>query len=126
MECGWLRKVCQFQVYSKVHPLHMAMYPFLSRFFSHVGYYAISRRFCSALVGPCCLSLSYIIMCICHSQPSDLSLLPHIAPLVTINVVSKSLSLFPFCKLFYIIFVRFHILVISYICLPLSDRLRSV
>ena len=57
-------------------------------------------------VGPCCLSILYIVVCICQSQPPNLSLLPHIFPLVNINSVSKSLSLFLFYKFFCIIFCQ--------------------
>ena len=49
-------------------------------------------------VGSCWLSILYIVVCICQSQPTNLSLPPHIYPLVTINLVSKSLSLFLFYK----------------------------
>ena len=40
----------------------------------------------------------------CQSQPPNLSLPPHISPLVTTNLVSKSLSLCLFCKFFCIIY----------------------
>ena len=55
-------------------------------------------------VGPYYLSILYIAMCISQSQSPNLSLLPHISPLVTMNLFSKSLSLFLFCKFFCIIF----------------------
>ena len=72
-------------------------------------------------VGPCYLSLVCIVGCICQSQPPNLFLIPHICPLVTINLVSKSLTLFLFCKSLCIVFIRVHIFVTSYICLFPSD-----
>ena len=33
-----------FQVYSKVNQLHIYVYPFFFRFFSHIGYYRVLTR----------------------------------------------------------------------------------
>ena len=52
---------------------------------------------CSSLcyaVNPC-LSILYIVMCICQSHTPDLSPIP---PLVTASLFSMSVSLFLFCK----------------------------
>ena len=57
-------------------------------------------------------------MCTCQSQAPNLS---SPFPLVTVNLVSKSSSLFLFCQFLHITFIRFHMLVISYdISLSLS------
>ena len=49
-------------------------------------------------VGPCWLSILNIIACIYQSQTPNLSLPPTFPPLVTINLFSKSVSLFLFCR----------------------------
>ena len=48
-------------------------------------------------VGPCCLSLLYIVVCICSFQTPNLSPSP-LSPLVTLGLFSMSVSLFLFCK----------------------------
>ena len=56
--------------------------------------------------------------CVRQSHPPDLSSPTY---LVAVNLVSKSLGLFLFCKFFCIVFIGCHALVISYhICLSLS------
>ena len=42
------------------------------RFFSFIGYYKLLSSLCST-VGPCWLSILYIVVCICLSQPPNLS-----------------------------------------------------
>ena len=49
-------------------------------------------------VGPCCLSILYIVGCICWSHTPNLSLLHPLSPLVTISLFSMSVSLFLFRK----------------------------
>ena len=39
------------------------------RFFSHVGHYRVFSRFPCVTVGPCQLSILYIVLCMCQSQP---------------------------------------------------------
>ena len=49
-------------------------------------------------LGPCCLSILYIIVCICPSQTPNPSL-PHApSPLATTSPFSMSVSLFLFCR----------------------------
>ena len=71
------------------------VYPFLFRLFSHIGYYTILSRFpCAMQVLVTCLF--YIESCVCQHQSPNLSPCP-MFPL-WFGLVSKSLSLFPFCK----------------------------
>ena len=39
LEYSWLIMLCYFLLYSKVNQLHIFMYPFFFRFFSHMGHY---------------------------------------------------------------------------------------
>ena len=87
--------VSLIQVYSKVIQLYTCIYSFFFRLFSHTGYYRILSR------DPCAIQqvlvgyLFYIQQDV-HAHPTLLILslpLPHISPLVTINLFSVSLSL---------------------------------
>ena len=49
-------------------------------------------------VGPCCLSILYILVCICYSQTPNLSLFYPSSPLATTSLISVSVSLFLFCR----------------------------
>ena len=51
----------------------------------------------SYTVGPCCLSILYIAVCICQSQTSNLSLPHPLSTLVTISLFSMSVC-FLFCQ----------------------------
>ena len=64
------------KVYSKVIQLYV--YIFFLRFFSRIGYsnYWVQYSSLCYTVGPCCLSIWYIVVCICYSQIPNLSLRP--------------------------------------------------
>ena len=59
-------------------------------------------------VGPCCLSILYIIVCICQSQTPTPSL-PTFLPLGNYSLFSMSVSLFLFCRSSFVSYFRFHI-----------------
>ena len=81
-----------FQVYSKANQLCINIYPFLFRFFSHVGYYIVLSRFHYAIQQVIVTyPFFYIVVCVRPSYPPNAPP-PHISPLVTINLVLKSLS----------------------------------
>ena len=67
---------------------------FFFRFFSHIGYYRILSRVPCGLWQVLVGYLFHIQQCV--SQVPNLSL-PHIFPLVTIGLFSKSVNLFLFC-----------------------------
>ena len=97
-----------FQVYSKVIQLYIYIYSYIYSV-THVSilfqircnYRLLQDIKCSSLcyaVGPRCLSVLYIVVCVCSSQAPDLSLPLLISPLVTISLFSIPVSLFLFCK----------------------------
>ena len=69
------------------------------------------------------LYVLYILVYICQSQSPNSSLPPCFSPLVSINLLSTSVSLFLPCKLVHLYhFSRFHIhALIHNICFSLSD-----
>ena len=100
--------------------------------FQDNGYNSLCYR-----VYPCCLSILYIVVCICRSlhTPGFLILFFHLVypqiflppsftPLVTTSLfsISESVSILHILIHLFMLFVRFHIKVISYsICLSPSD-----
>lgn len=61
----WFRVSCWFLLCSKVNQLHIYIYPLSQILSSHTGSYRIlSRVPCATGVGPCPLSILYIV-CIC-------------------------------------------------------------
>ena len=92
LQCGL------FQVYSKVTQLYICIYPFFSRFFpvmviTEVG---VSFQNMGYTIGPCWLSVLYIVVCISLSQIPTLSLSPPLFPLVIITLISKSVRKWPY------------------------------
>ena len=64
-------------VYSKVIQLYMYIYLLFFRFFPHIGYYrTLNLSSLCYTVGPSWLSILCIVVCICSSQPPNLSLPP--------------------------------------------------
>ena len=67
--------------------------------------------------------IPYTLVCICQSQTSSPSLPPpttHLSPLVTIMFLSLQMCFYSANKFICILFFKFKIQVISYICLSLS------
>ena len=62
--------MCQFLLHSKVNQLYKYMYLLFFRFFSHIGHY----RVLNSVPCPYQLSILYIVMCVCQSQSSNVSL----------------------------------------------------
>lgn len=87
-----------FQVYSKVIQLNTHIYPFSDCFHYRLLQDIEYSSLCYT-VGPCCVSILYMVVCICHFQTSNLSLLPHpqLSPLVILSLFSVPVS-FLFCK----------------------------
>ena len=56
--------------------IQLYIYSFVFRFISHVAYLLQNAEYCFLCytVGPCWLSTLYIVVCMCLSQASDLSL----------------------------------------------------
>ena len=80
----WFRVSCWFLLCSKVNQLHIYIYPLSFRFFSHTGSYRIlSRVPCATGVGPCPLSILYIVS-VCMSIPTSRFICPTFTS-VTIN-----------------------------------------
>ena len=73
------------------------MYAYI-HFFSHIGYYKILSKFSCAIQYVLINHLFYTVMCICDFYPSNSSLLTMVAPMVTIRLVLKSMSLYVFYK----------------------------
>ena len=66
---------CLFQMNSTVIQLHIYLYILFYRFFFLIGYYKILSIIpCANTVGPYWLSVLFIVVCICSSQPPNLSL----------------------------------------------------
>ena len=110
-------------MYNKVHPLYISDYPLFFRFFSHIAiteYWVEFPVLHSRFLLIICFIYSSVYMSIPISQfvPSCISLL------VIICLFSTSVTLFLFYKFVSSFFFRFHIQVISRICL--SDLLHSV
>lgn len=81
----------------------------------HIGYHRALGRF------PCTIQQVPVDHPL-HIPFANPSLPPNPSPLVTISLLLKSLSVFLFCTFYCIIFIQFHILVISNIC-PSQDFL---
>ena len=62
-------------MYSRVNQLHMYLYLFFFRFFSLIDYYKILNLVPCTIVGPCCLPILYIVVCMFQSQTSNSYLL---------------------------------------------------
>ena len=82
---------------SVIH-IHICIHIFF-RLFSHIR---LSKSIeysslCYTQLGPC-LSILYIVVYVCYSQISNLSLPLSLSPLVRISLFSKYVSMFPFCK----------------------------
>ena len=78
------------QLYTCVYTLFQILFHY--RLLQNIEYSSMCYT-----VRPCCLSVLFIVECICHSQAPNLSL-PLFSPLVTINLLSISVSLFLFYK----------------------------
>ena len=61
--------MCQLQVYSKVNQLYIYIFPFFSRFFSHLGYYRILSIFPCAIQQVLISYLFHIQQCV-HVNPN--------------------------------------------------------
>ena len=61
-------------------------------------------------VGPCCLSILYIIVCVCLSQAPNLSLPHPLSTLVTISLFSMSVTLFVLLIGSFVSYLRFHVI----------------
>ena len=58
--------LCSFQVYRKVIQYYTYTYVLFYRLFPTIDYYKILNIVpCAITVGPCCLSVLYIVVCIC-------------------------------------------------------------
>ena len=71
------------------------------------------------IIGPCCLSMLYIVVCICWSQIPNLSL-PHLSPLVTINLFSMCVSLFLVFLFVFNTFIYLFIYLFIFVCVGSS------
>ena len=65
--CSWFTMLCSFLLYSKVIQLHTYIHTYI--LFHNLFHYGLSQdiEYSSQfyMVGPCCFSILYIIVCIC-------------------------------------------------------------
>ena len=73
---SWFIMLCSFHMYSKEIQLYIYIYIFFlfQNLFSHRLSQNIEQSSLCCTVGPCWLSVLYIVVCICQSQTHDLSL----------------------------------------------------
>ena len=76
LDCSWFTVLCWFPRYSRVIQLYMYMCLFFFRFFPYRSSQNIKQNFLCYTVGPCWLSILYIVVCICQFHTSNLSFLP--------------------------------------------------
>ena len=72
-------------------------YLFFFRLFSHIDYYRVHGPLCYT-VGPCWLSISYTVVCVCPFQCPNLPSPTSPNHLVTISLFSPSVTQFLFCR----------------------------
>ena len=77
-ECSWFTILCSFQVYNKMTHIHISIHfqiLFPCRLLQNIEYSSLC-----ATVGPCWLSILYIVGVVCYSQTPNLSLFPQPFP----------------------------------------------
>ena len=91
--------ICKFRLVSVLQQSKSVIQEHISlifRLFSHIGHYTVLNSSLCYTVDCYLLSVLFIVVCIQQSPSSNLCLPTSL--LVTINLYSKSVSLFLFCK----------------------------